>query len=332
MPPTPKIPLPPRDLVARQVGERVLLRWTLSRLHTDGTRMAGWPRLEIHRAFLPDTTREKQAFAAAAQVAYVIPEQVVESFLHGTIVVFPDVLGAAVLREQASRYAIYAIKAVNPKGQGAGFSNLVAVRVYPVPTPITPIATRVTERAIELRWTPPQRTTSGTPLEAIAGYQVYRSKTGEEGSFALQGTAATARYEDTQLRFGARYFYRIRTLAQFGADTVESDNSVTVEVAARDLFPPPVPTNLIVVAGRNRIDLTWDASPAADLAGYYVYRSRQSGTGYERLKPEPLPAQSFADTGVEAGTRYYYVVTAVDADGNESPFSEEVAATPLAPD
>lgn len=332
VPPTPKIPVPPQDLVARQVGERVVLRWTLPRLYTDGTRQEGWPRLEVYRAFVSDTISSPEAFATQARVAYTIPEQVVDTFLHNEVIVFPDVLGAATLREQTGRTAVYAVKAVNPRGQSAGFSNRVAVRVYPVPTPIPRISTRVSERAIELQWTPPVRTTSGTPLEAIAGYQVYRSETGEEGSYALIGTAPTARYEDTQFRFGAHYYYRVRTLAQFGGDTVESDNSATVDVAPRDLFPPPVPAHLIAVAGPDRIDLTWDASPAPDLAGYYVYRSQESGRGYVRLHPEALQAQSFADTRVQAGTRYFYVVTAVDVDGNESPFSEEVAVTPVRPE
>ncbi|MFQ5696002.1 MAG: fibronectin type III domain-containing protein, partial [Terriglobia bacterium] len=274
----------------------------------------------------------KETFGAEARVAYVIPERVVDSFRRNEIVVFPDALGPDVLKEQAGRTAVYGVKALNAKGEDAGFSNLAAVRIYPVAAPIARIDTRVTESAIELRWETPQRTTSGTPLEAIAGYQIYRSETGAEGSFALRGTAAAARYDDAEFRFGARYYYRIRTLAQFGADTVESDSSATVEVVSRDLFPPPAPANLIAVAGGERVDLTWDASPAADLAGYYVYRRQESSQDYEPLNQELLQAQSFADTGLEAGIRFYYVVTAVDDDGNEGPRSNEVAATPLAPE
>ncbi|MFQ5776964.1 MAG: fibronectin type III domain-containing protein [Terriglobia bacterium] len=332
MPPTPKIPQPATGLVARQVGERVLLRWTLPRLHTDGTRLEGPPRLEVHRAFLPAPPAGEEEFEAAAQVAYVIPTQLVPTFLRNEIVVFPDLLGAETLRREAGGQAVYGIKTLNDKGQSIGFSNLVAVRVYPVPRPIAGITFDVTERAIELRWSPPTRTTSGTPLEAVAGYEIYRSPSGEEGSFALHGTSATARYRDEQFRFGGDYFYRIRTLAQFGADTVESASSVTVEVRPRDVFPPPAPVNLIAIVGPGRIDLTWDASAATDLAGYYVYRSRQAGAGYKRLNPQPLVAQSFSDTPVEPGTRYFYVVAAVDAEGNESPFSAEAAATPLAQD
>jgi len=332
VPPTPKIPPAPSELTARQAGERVLLRWTLLRLHTDGTRLDGPPKMEVLRLFVADGIPNEEAFSAEAKVAYALPPRVVGSFLHTDIVAFPDLLGPSLLREQAGRTAVYAVRAVNEKGQSVGLSNLVGVRVYPVPTPVAVIATRVTERAIELRWDAPTRTTSGTPVEAIAGYQIYRSETGAPGSFALHGTAGTTHYEDTQFRFGQNYFYAVRTLAQYGTDTVESESSVAVEVAAKDLFPPPVPANLIVVAGAGRIDLTWDASVAPDLAGYFVYRSLESGKGYERLTPQALRVLSFADTTATAGTRYYYVVTAVDAEGNESQFSEEVSATPLPPE
>jgi len=330
VPPTPKIPVPARDLAAGQTGERVLLRWTLPRLNTDGSRLPEVPPLEIHRTFLDQANPSPENFAAGAHLVRTLSPQDVQAFLHDGTVLFADALGPEGLREHAGRFAVYGVKALNARGKDAGYSNLVAVRVYPVPEPLAQIESRVTEPAIELRWTPPTRTTSGTSLEAIAGYEIYRSETGAEGSFVSQGRAATARFEDKQFRFGGRYFYRVRTLAQYGADTAESDDSATVEVAPRDVFPPAAPANLIAVVGEGRVDLTWDASTAADLAGYFVYRSRTAGRGYQRLTPQALVAQNFADAQVEAGVSYYYVVTAVDATGNESGYSNEVAAVPPA--
>ncbi|HXE76549.1 MAG TPA: hypothetical protein VNN18_13070 [Candidatus Xenobia bacterium] len=332
VPPIPKIPQVPSGLTARQVGERVQLRWTLPRLNTDGTRLPGPPKMEILRAFVAGALPSPESFAGEAKVVYSLPGQVVSSFVQQDIVAFPDVLNAGLLREQSGRLAVYAVRATNEKGESAGMSNLVGLRVYPVAAPIALVRTRVTERAVELRWEPPTRTTSGTLLEAIAGYQVYRSETGGPGSFVLHGTSAAPMYEDTQFRFGQKYFYFVRTLAQYGADAVESDSSATAEVFARDLFPPPAPANVIVVAGPARVDLTWDASPAADLKGYFVYRSLEAGKGYQRLTAEALRVLSFVDTNVTVRTRYYYVITALDVEGNESAFSQEVAATPVPPE
>jgi len=330
VPPSPKIPAPPRDLVAEQRGERVLLRWSLPLLNTDGSRIDQPQRTEVFRWFTDNLDSLEENFTAQAQAAYLIPAQVLDSFVRETKIEFADPLGPEALRVQAGRYAVYAVKALNPKEQAAGFSNLVAVRVYPVPTSIAQLVTEVTEHAIELRWATPERTTSGTALEAIAGYHIFRSSTGEPDSFVRIGTAPTARYADPDFRFGETYYYRVRTLAQFGVDTVESADSVVASVTPRDTFPPPTPTRVVAIASPGRVDLTWDASPAPDLVGYYVYRSQQAGSGYVRLTPTPVAAQSFADTDFELGKTYYYVVTAVDTEGNESPFSEEATAAPPA--
>jgi fibronectin type 3 domain-containing protein len=44
-----------------------------------------------------------------------------------------------------------------------------------------------------------------------------------------------------------------------------------------------------------------------------------------------VPGTSYLDTTVTNGTTYYYVVTAVDSDGNESANSNEASATLQAP-
>jgi fibronectin type 3 domain-containing protein len=75
------------------------------------------------------------------------------------------------------------------------------------------------------------------------------------------------------------------------------------------------------------VDLTWDASTAADLAGYLVYRSAQPEGEYQRLTAGPIPVQSFGDAAVEPGKTYYYAVTAVDRTGNESARSAPAAVT-----
>lgn len=326
MPPTPKIPAPPRDLVAEQRGERVRLRWSLPMLHTDGTRLRKGQQAEVFRWFTDNLEDLPERFAREARAAQRIPEDVLAGFVAEGVVEFVDRLGPERLAEQAGRYAVYGVRALNRKEQAAGFSNLVALRVYPVAEPIAQLRARVTERAIELRWAAPTRTTSGTPLAAIAGYHIYRRADAGE-NFQFIGTVPTARYDDADFQFGEAYHYRVRTLAQFGTDTVEGDNSASVSVTPRDVFPPPTPAGLVALTTPGRVDLTWDASPAADLTGYFLYRREETEGPYERLTPAAIPVQSFSDTNVAAGKTYYYVVTAVDRDANESALSEPAAAT-----
>jgi len=74
--------------------------------------------------------------------------------------------------------------------------------------------------------------------------------------------------------------------------------------------------------------LTWQASAEMEnpIVGYNVYRSTLSGGPYSKLTSNTVDALEFADTSVSDGTTYYYVVTAVDSQGVESGFSNQISA------
>jgi hypothetical protein len=79
------------------------------------------------------------------------------------------------------------------------------------------------------------------------------------------------------------------------------------------------------------VSLTWNSSGAADLAGYHVYRATLPGGPCARLNPAPLPTTDYSDNTVINCTTYEYVVTAVDASGNESAYSAAWTARPPMP-
>lgn len=80
-----------------------------------------------------------------------------------------------------------------------------------------------------------------------------------------------------------------------------------------------------VVPAQHSATLSWAPSPSA-IVGYYVYRSTQSGGPYVRMTGTPNASTSFTDTSVTGGGIYYYVVTAVDATGIESIYSNQTTA------
>lgn len=94
-----------------------------------------------------------------------------------------------------------------------------------------------------------------------------------------------------------------------------------------DLKAPPAPAGLTVLGeGDGMVSLRWDAVSGA--AGYNVYRSPLSGGGWVKLNSTPLTGLTYDDAGLRNGQKVYYVVTALDAPGNESAFSNEVGALP----
>lgn len=75
----------------------------------------------------------------------------------------------------------------------------------------------------------------------------------------------------------------------------------------------------------NTVRLAWDANTESNLAGYQVYRSEESG-----IYGSPIAQTAqilFTDSTVQRGKTYFYTVTALDTDGNESLKSSEVTAT-----
>lgn len=88
--------------------------------------------------------------------------------------------------------------------------------------------------------------------------------------------------------------------------------------------PLAAPTGLIASAtGPTTVQLTWDGSTSAKLAGYRVYRD---GKPIATVDPG-TGTVTFGDTGLAAATRYQYHVTAVDDLGNESEASATVSVT-----
>lgn len=69
--------------------------------------------------------------------------------------------------------------------------------------------------------------------------------------------------------------------------------------------------------------LTWTASTSA-AAGYRIYRSTTSGSGYVLLNSVLVPGTTYTDSTVQSGKTYYYAVTAIDSSGNESTQSNQV--------
>lgn len=79
-----------------------------------------------------------------------------------------------------------------------------------------------------------------------------------------------------------------------------------------------------------RLSLQWNENTEADLDHYNIYRSQSPGGPYAQVNPTPVREPSWMDSGLILNTEYFYCVTAVDRRGNESVFSAEVSASPMA--
>jgi fibronectin type 3 domain-containing protein len=96
---------------------------------------------------------------------------------------------------------------------------------------------------------------------------------------------------------------------------------------------PAAPANLNGTSGDQEIQLTWDANDEDNLSGYNLYRSTSSFSGASDMDPvngsETIQNPAFTDTNLENGTTYFYRITAVSEEGNESEESSELEITPF---
>ncbi|MHA1347894.1 MAG: fibronectin type III domain-containing protein, partial [Candidatus Heimdallarchaeaceae archaeon] len=87
--------------------------------------------------------------------------------------------------------------------------------------------------------------------------------------------------------------------------------------------PPPTPTGLNAVpVGTSNISLTWDE--VANATSYNIYRSNSINGTYSYI--DWAVSNSYTDSGLFAGTTYYYKISAINAYG-ESPLSDYALAT-----
>lgn len=72
--------------------------------------------------------------------------------------------------------------------------------------------------------------------------------------------------------------------------------------------------------------LSWTPSTSPNVVGQKVYRGTGSGGPYTLLTSSLVTGTSFTDNAVQAGQTYFYVVTAVDNNNNESVYSNQASS------
>ncbi len=335
VPPAPPVPVAIKDLAAHQAGDGAQLTFTLPTNSIAGDKLPALPAVEILRGSVkPDGSADAKSF----RVVYTIPGALVETYRAGGRVRFIDPIAPEETKSHPGSAVAYIVRTRASQKRASADSNVVLLRMFPVPAPIAPVEARVTESAIELTWAVPSVTAAGEPVPNVTGYRIYRSEIHAapaspsqdrapgkpEPGAELLGSSAIESYRDTSFIFDHSYLYSVRSVIQVEGNELESSDSQPVTVTPRDTFPPAAPQGVVAALlpgaapGAQLVDLSWSINLETDLAGYRVYRSEQEGTKGQPVTADLLPAPAIRDTSVEPGHRYWYTVTAVDRAGNES--------------
>jgi len=200
------------------------------------------------------------------------------------------------------------------------------------PTGLT--ATASSASAIGLSWTavtPPANCT-------ISSYKVYGSTTSgftPSSSTLLASVTTGTTYSATGLAASTTYYFVVEALDTDG--TSAASNQASAETSAAPCSAvPAAPTGLTATASSSSaIGLSWTAvTPPASctISSYSVYGSKTSGftPSSSTLIASVTTGSSYSNTGLTAFTTYYYVIEAVDAEGNSAASAQESATTQAA--
>lgn len=176
------------------------------------------------------------------------------------------------------------------------------------PTASTLTATAVSTSRIDLSWT------ACTDNKGVSGYKIHSSN-----GTPLRTVSVTSTYFDN-LTPDTQYCYTVTAHDAVGNESVHS-NTACATTLSEDTTALSIPTLTATATSSSRIDLSWNASAEnVGIAGYKIYSDSgsylASGNGTSHY---------FAS--LNPNTQYCYKVTAYDAIGNESGFSNTACAT-----
>ncbi|HQI82145.1 MAG TPA: fibronectin type III domain-containing protein [Deltaproteobacteria bacterium] len=159
---------------------------------------------------------------------------------------------------------------------------------------------------------------------AASSYDIYWSTT--PGVTPASGTripGATSPYTHAGLNNGTPYYYVVTAVSAAGESPPSAQ--VTAVPLASPLQPP---TGVTARAGNRRATITWNAVQGAN--SYTIYWSTTTGVTPASGTAITGVTSPYAHTGLTNGTTYYYVVTAVNHDGESAP-SAQVSCRPTGP-
>jgi tetratricopeptide (TPR) repeat protein/DNA-binding beta-propeller fold protein YncE len=158
----------------------------------------------------------------------------------------------------------------------------------------------------------------------LENYKVYRADS-PGGEYKLITATAEPFFVDRGLPSNRSYHYRISSQAKDGN---ESALSGTVSAVTPRLVPSP-PKKVRIDAAEKQITLSWLPNLEPFMNAYRVYRTKQLGTGF--VPVATIERTLYVDNPLTDDTLYYYQVTAVGKEGDESQPSEVIfASTPKA--
>jgi hypothetical protein len=365
LPPLVRLPEAPGTLQAERRGRRVDVQFVVPERNTDGSRPANLERVDVYaltgpadvsdadvvrRGVLVSSVKVKEPRDPDETIGPDEPASDLEPLVGpgldqgATALIEEELPAAAASGTEAPGPRTYVAVGITTRNRRGAMSNRAAIPLGPAPP--APASPRLSydESGFTITWdaVAADESAGGESAEAApTTYHVYDvspvapitpatrtltpARTPGGTRLTTMPTAETS-FVDKRIEWGASRCYTVRAVRRLDNLTVEGEAAPATCETPADRFPPAAPTGLTAVASEGTINLIWDPSAEADLAGYLVLRSAGPSPDLKPVTPKPIAESTFSDT-VPSGVSYTYVVQAVDTAGNVSAGSAAVEET-----
>nr|WP_246320243.1 fibronectin type III domain-containing protein [Paenibacillus qinlingensis] len=220
----------------------------------------------------------------------------------------------------------FAITAKDLSGNESAKSVLVQATPYDnVPTDTTPpsvpvnVSANAGDGTVTLQWSPVTESDLGT-------YMVYVSKDNGTTWEPVINVGNATSYKVENLTNGTNYSFTVTAKDLTGNESAKSAIVEATPSNAND-GAPRIPQGFEAEAGDGSVTFHWQANTEADLLGYRLYTSLDSGATWDDgYYVEKSP---FTKDELENGKPYTFAVTALNYNDVESAKSKTVTATPV---
>jgi fibronectin type 3 domain-containing protein len=217
----------------------------------------------------------------------------------------------------------YVVTAVNSAGESAASVQVAATTLPAVPVPTAPAA----PTSVSVSGGANQATISWAAVNGASTYNLYWSTVaGVNKTNGTKVAGVTSPYVKTGLAAGTTYYFIVTAVNNAGESAASTQVSATTSPAQPAL--PAAPAGITATGGASQVSLSW--SPVSGASSYNLYWSTTTGVTKTNGTKIANAVSPYIQTGLAAGSTYYYVVTAVNSAG-EGPASAQASAATSAP-
>ncbi len=183
------------------------------------------------------------------------------------------------------------------------------------PASVADVSAALSGTDIDVSWSAVTLDLTGQP-ETVDLYRIYRGTTpdGFPTGFTAVGTSTSTTFVDTGAgSAGIDYYYMVAAVDLDGNEGQPRPSKISVAPTLSSGWTP------------STVEVNWtDAAPLPEVVGYRVYYGTEPGIYTNVRDVGPATSSSFSPVDIPTLTQHFFVVTAVDGDGLESVFSNQV--------